>query len=226
MVFLEIGQPMSVGPPDTSLLPKLLRERISSSRWSPTGMPAASRQPLPADVEQRSSAVIGALMRDTREAFERHQITRPTVEAAIVKPAGEAPPQLKTDPHKPGDLSIFMLNTLNYCHWQEWVAAHCNFPDKGPFVSSGCDAALAALAALTQQMFNDAGEDGDDLSVEIFTESVSGSARLTVSGPFTLSMKTLQMIKHSRSELETTGGALVTLRASNTAGFEALIPEH
>lgn len=188
-------------------------------------MPAASRQPLPAHVEQRSSAVIGALMRDTREAFDRHQSTRPAVKTGTVKPDGGALTQVRTDTPEPGDLSLFMLNTLNQCHWQEWVAAHCNFPDKGPFVSSGCDAALAAIAGLTQQVFKDAGEDGDDLSVEIFTESVSGSARLTVSGPFALSMMTLQMIKHARSELESTGGVLVTLRASNTAGFEALIPE-
>ncbi len=225
MIFLDIGHPMSAGPPDIPLLPKLLRERISSSRWSPTGMPAASRQPLPELVEQRSSAVIGALMRDTREAFDRHQVTRAAVKAANVNPGGNALARIKTDTPDPGDLSVFMVNTLNQCDWQEWVAAHCSFPDKGPFVSPGCDAALAAIAALTQQMFKDAGEDGGDLNVEVFTESVSGSARLTVSGPFALSMKTLQMIMHSRSELESTGGALVTVRAANTAGFEALIPE-
>jgi hypothetical protein len=216
---------MRTGTPDTSLLSKLLRERISSSRQSLTGVPDGTKEPLPEHIQQRSSAVIGALMRDTRDAFDRHQTTPPAVEAGPARPDTEAPAQMTIDTPDPGDLSAFMLDTLNDCEWPEWISARCNFPDKGPFVAPGCQCALAAIAALTQQVFMDAGEDGDDLTVEIFTRSVSGSARLTVSGPFGLSMKTLKLIMHSRSEIEAIRGALITVRASNTAGFEALIPE-
>jgi hypothetical protein len=216
---------MRAGTPDTSLLSKLLRERISASRKSLTAAPDATREATPEHIEQRSSAVIGALMRDTRDAFDRHQHTQPAVEAASPGPEPDTPAQMTTDTPDPGDLSTFLLDTLNDCEWPEWVSARCNFPEKGPFVAPGCDGALAAIATLTQQVFADAGEDGDDMTVEVFTGSASGSARLTVSGPFGLSMKTLKSIMQSRSEIEAVGGALITVRASNTAGFEALIPE-
>ncbi len=165
--------------------------------------------------EQRSSAVIGALMRDTRDAYEQHQLDRSAAEKQ------SNPDGTKTEAT---DLSEFTLGVLDNCDWPDWVSARCNFPHKGPFLSAGCANALAAVAELTQQVFTDAGEDGDDLTVEIFIETVSGSARLTVSGQFGLSMKTLKMIMQSRSEFEATGGALITVRDSTTAGFEALIP--
>lgn len=216
---------MRAGTPDTSLLSKLLRERISASRKSLTAAPDATRESSPEHIEQRSSAVIGALMRDTRDAFDRNQPSRPAVEAGSPRPEPDTPVQITTNATDPGDLSAFMLDALNNCEWPEWVSARCNFPENGPFAGPGCEGALAAIAALTQQVFRDAGEDGDDLTVEVFTGSTSGSARITVSGPFGLSMKTLKSIMHSRSEIETVGGALITVRASNTAGFEALIPE-
>ncbi len=216
---------MRAGTPDTSSLSKLLRERISSSRQSLTGVLDGTKQPLAEHIEQRSSAVIGALMRDTRDAFDRHQTIPPAVEAGPARPDTEPPALMIVDAPDPGDLSALMLDTLNDCEWPEWVSARCSFPDNGPFVAPGCEGALAAVAALTQQVYADAGEDGDDLTVEVFTGSASGSARLTVSGPFRLSMKTLKLIMHSRSEIEAIGGALITVRASNSAGFEALIPE-
>lgn len=225
MAFLDILYPMRAGTPDTSLLSKLLRERISASRKSPTPAPDATREALPEHIEQRSSAVIGALIRDTRDAFDRHQPAPPAVEAGSPGPEPDTPVQMTTNAPDPGDLSVFMLDTLNDCEWPEWVSARCDFPDKGPFVAPGCEGALAAIAALTQQVFADAGEDGDDMTVEVFAETASGSARITVSGPFGLSMKSLKSIMHSRSEIEAIGGALITVRASDTAGFEALIPE-
>ena len=215
---------MGAGTPDTSLLSKLLRERIAAGRHSLTSAPPANRAPLTEQTEQRSSAVIGALMRDTRDAYEQHQLTRSATEADTVEPEIETAASTSTEIIDPDDLSAFMLDTLNSCNWQDWVSARCNFPDKGPFLSAGCEKALAAVAELTQQVFRDAGEDGDDLTVEVFTESVAGSARLTVSGQFGLSMKTLKLIMQSRREIETIGGALITVRESATAGFEALIP--
>lgn len=216
---------MRAGTPDTSLLSKLLRERISASRKSLTAATDATREASPEHIEQRSSAVIGALMRDTRDAFDRHQPSRPAVAADSPRPEPDTPVQMTTNAPEPGDLSAFMLDTLNDFEWPDWVSARCNFPENGPVAAPGCEGALAAIAALTQQVFKDAGEDGDDLTVEVFTGSASGSARLTVSGRFGLSMKTLKLIMHSRSEIEAIGGALITMRASNTSGFEALIPE-
>ena len=225
MAFLDIWHPMRAGTPDTSLLSKLLRDRISANRKSLAAAPDATREALPEHIEQRSSAVIGALMRDTRDAFDRQQPAQPAVAAESSGPVPGTPAQTAADAPDPGDLSAFMLDTLNDCEWPEWITARCNFPERGPFTAPGCEAALAAIAALTRQVFSDAGEDGDDLTVEVFTGSASGSARLTVSGPFGLSMKTLKLIMQSRSEIEAIGGALITVRASNTAGFEALIPE-
>lgn len=215
---------MSAGTPDTSLLSKLLRDRIASSRQSPDAASDGARQPLPEHVEQRSSAVIGALMRDTRDAFEHQRTARPAAEPGPAALESEAADQPGADADGPDDLSAFLLNTLDGFDWPEWITARCDFPEQGPFVAAGCEDALSAIAALTQQVFADAGEDGDDLSVEIFTGSEEGSARLTVSGPFSLSMKTLKLIMHSRNEIEATGGALITKRTSNSAGFEALIP--
>ena len=225
MAIWTFGTLMRAGTPDTSLLSKLLRDRISSSRQSATGEPAAAGDALPERIEQRSSAVIGALMRDTRDAFDRQQTTRPEPDADTVAPEPAVPAQTAAEAPETGDLSAFMLDTLNDCEWPEWVSARCSFPQNGPVVTPDSESALAAIAALTQQVFTDAGEDGDDLTVEVFTGSAGGSARLTVSGPFGLSMKTLKLIMQSRSEIEAIGGALITVRASDTAGFEALIPE-
>lgn len=225
MAFLDTCHPMSAGTPDTSLLSKLLRDRIASSRQSPAPVPDVARDPLPEDIEQRSSAVIGALMRDTRDAFEHQRSAHPAADPAPAEPAPEAPTHTTTDTPEADDLSAFLLDTLDRFDWPEWVTARCDFPEHGPFVADGCDDALSALAALTQQVFADAGEDGDDLSVEIFAGSETGSARMIVSGPFSLSMKTLKLIMHSRNEIEAIGGALITVRTADSAGFEALIPE-
>jgi len=216
---------MRAGTPDTSLLSKLLRERITASRKSPAAGPNATNEALPENIEQRSSAVIGALMRDTRDAFDRQQPTKAAVQTAAPEPAPASRVQPTIDEPDPGDFSAFVLDTLHNCEWPEWISARCDFPDKGPFVAPECEDALTAIAALTRQVFADAGEDGDDLTVEIFTESASGSARITVSGPFGLSMKTLKLIMQSRRDIEAIGGALITVRDANTAGFEALIPE-
>lgn len=206
---------MSAGTPDTSLLSKLLRERMSASLRAPASKPKAVKAPPAEHTEQRSSAVIGALMRDTRDAYEQHQHARSAAEQhSIADGTGT----------ETADLSEFILNVLDKCDWPDWVSARCSFPEKGPFLSPDCEKALAAVTKLTQQVFNDAGEDGDDLTVEIFTEKLSDTARLTVSGQFGLSMKTLKMIMQSRSEFEAIGGALITVRESSTAGFEALIP--
>jgi len=225
MAFLDLLYPMRAGTPDTSLLSKLLRERIPANRNSLTSAPDATNEALPEHIEQRSSAVIGALMRDTRDAFDRQQPTQTVAEAIVPEPAPDPPAQATIDAPDLRDLSAFVLDTLNNCEWPEWISARCDFPDKGPFVAPGCEGALAAIAALVRQVFADAGEDGDDLTVGIFTGSASGSVRITVSGPFGLSMKTLKLIMQSRSEIEAIGGALITVRTSNTAGFEALIPE-
>ncbi len=224
MAFQDPLHSMRAGTPDTSLLSKLLRDRLSASRKSPAAGPDTTNEALPENIEQRSSAVIGALMRDTRDAFARQQPTRAAVQAAAPEPAPDAPAQTTLDEPDPGDLSAFVLDTLHSYEWPEWVSARCDFPDKGPFVGPECEDALTAIAALTRQVFADAGEDGDDLTVEIFTGSASGSVRITVSGPFGLSMKTLKLIMQSRRDIEAIGGALITVRDANTAGFEALIP--
>lgn len=206
---------MSAGTPDTSLLSKLLRERMSASLRAPTGIPEVVKAPPVEHTEQRSSAVIGALMRDTRDAYDQQQHARSAAEQQSISDGTGT---------EATDLSEFILSVLDNCDWPDWVSARCNFPEKGPFLSPDCEKALAAVTKLTQQVFNDAGEDGDDLTVEVFTEKNAESARLTVSGQFGLSMKTLKMIMQSRSEFEAIGGALITVRESSTAGYEALIP--
>lgn len=225
MAFLDTCHPMSAGTPDISLLSKLLRDRIASSRQSQAPAPDAARAPLPDNVEQRSSAVIGALMRDARDAFEHQRSAPPAADQGPAEAAPEAAAHMTADTPEPDDLSAFLLETLDRFDWPEWVTARCDFPEQGPFVTDGCEDALSAIAALTQQVFADAGEDGDDLSVEIFAGSETGSARLVVSGPFSLSMKTLKLIMHSRNEIEAIGGALITVRTADSAGYEALIPE-
>ncbi len=215
---------MSAVPPDTSQLSKLLRERMSENPHSPTSASPTNRQPLPEQTERRSSAVIGALMRDTRDAYEQHQIARSAARADAGGPVTEAAASMNEALADPADFSDFLLNMLNNIDWQDWVSARCSFPDKGPFLSEGCEDALVAIAELTQQVFQDAGEDGEDLTVEIFTETVSGSARLTVTGQFGISMTTLKMIMRLRNEIEAIGGALITVREADAAGFEALIP--
>ncbi|MGB7206974.1 MAG: hypothetical protein WBD37_16000, partial [Anderseniella sp.] len=84
---------------------------------------------------------------------------------------------------------------------------------------------LDLIAELMQQVFDDAGDDGEDLTVHIYTGIEGGSARITVTGPFSLSIPTLTMIKKYRRQMEAIGGALYTVRTLSTAGFEALIPE-
>ncbi len=165
-------------------------------------------------------------MRDTRDAFEHQQTVRTTADLGVTAPESETgvEPDADADADESNDLSAFLLDTLDGFDWPEWITARCDFPERGPFVAAGCEDALSAIAALTQQVFADAGEDGDDLNVEIFTGSEDSSARLTVSGPFSLSMKTLKLIMHSRNEIEATGGALITKRTAHSAGFEALIP--
>lgn len=217
---------MSAGTPDTSLLSKLLRERIASGRPSSASASDTAREPLPEDIEQRSSAVIGALMRDARDAYDQQQAARPAVDPDAAGSEPEVPLRMSAEAPEADDLSAFLLDTLDEFDWPEWVSARCDFPENGPYAATGCEDALSAIAALTQQVFADAGEDGDDLTVEIFTGSDTGSARLTVSGPFGLSMKTLKLIMHSRNEIEAIGGALITVRTPDAAGFEALIPEH
>ncbi|MEO1159564.1 MAG: hypothetical protein AAFW74_03780, partial [Pseudomonadota bacterium] len=96
---------MRAGTPDTSLLSKLLRERISSSRRSATGKPETAGEALPERIEQRSSAVIGALMRDTRDAYDRQQITSPAPDAETARPEPEVSAEIISDDPVPGDLS-------------------------------------------------------------------------------------------------------------------------
>ena len=215
---------MSAVPPDTSQLSKLLRERMSDNPHSLTNASPADRAPLPEQTERRSSAVIGALMRDTRDAYEQHQIARSVARADAGEIGTETASSMNEAHTDPADFSAFILNMLNNFDWQDWISARCSFPDKGPFLSDGCEDALTAIAELTEQVFQDAGEDGGDLTVEVFTETVSGSARLTVTGQFGLSMTTLKMIMRLRNEIETIGGALITVREADAAGFEALIP--
>ena len=206
---------MSAGTPDTSLLSKLLRERMAAGLRSSAGKPGTVKTPPAEHAEQRSSAVIGALMRDTRDAYQQHHGTRQSDDQASASGATDA---------QATDLSAYILDLLESCEWPDWVSARCNFPDKGPYLQPNCDKALAAVARLTQQVFDDAGEDGDDLTVEIYTGITADTARLTVSGEFGLSMKTLKMIMQSRSDFEAIGGALITVREASNAGFEALIP--
>jgi hypothetical protein len=222
---------MRSGNPDTSLLSRLLRGRITSGRHPLTGKPgAATGTPAePADAQQRSSAVIGALMRDAREAYDRvpahPAATTPAPVKAGIQTRQEIEAQLNTKAADPCDLSALVLETLNQCEWEDWVSARCDFPATGPFVISGSTQALDAIADLIEQVFADAGEDGDDLTVHVFTGSEGGSARITVTGPFSLSMQTLTMIKKYRRHVEGISGALYTVRTLSSSGFEALIPE-
>jgi hypothetical protein len=124
----------------------------------------------------------------------------------------------------PGDLSAFVLETLNSLDWDDWVTARCDFPQTGPFVVSGSSSALEALADIINALFDDACDDGDDLTVSIYTAQEGGSARITVTGPFNLSLDTLGLIKRHRRRFESAGGAIYTVRTLGTAGFEALIP--
>ena len=129
------------------------------------------------------------------------------------------------DPHAdPGDLSAFILETLNGFDWDDWVTARCDFPQVGPFVASGTAAALEVIGEVMESVFEDACSDGDDLTVSIYAATEAGSVKLTITGPFTMSLDTLGLIKRQRHEFESAGGALYTVRNLGSAGFEALLP--
>jgi len=218
---------MRSGNPDTSLLSRLLRGRVAGGRTPLTGKkPPLREADAPQNAEQRSAAVIGALMRDAREAFDKgpERPPAPATCAGAIQSRAETQIQLNAEANDPGDLSAFVLETLNDCDWEDWVSARCDFPAEGPWVASGSSQTLDAIAELMEQLFLDAGEDGDDLVVHVYTGAEGGSARITVTGPFALSMQTLTLIKKHRRLMESIGGALNTVRTLSSAGFEALIP--
>ena len=218
---------MRSATPDTSLLSRLLRGRLRSGKHPLTGKQNKTEEPQPLVNEHRSSAVIGALMRDTREAY-LNQTVHPATTASdpgTIQSEAETLEQLSQCAIDPGDLSAFVLETLNELEWEDWISARCDFPETGPFIISGSSHELDLIAELMQQVFDDAGDDGEDLTVHIYTGIEGGSARITVTGPFSLSIPTLTMIKKYRRQMEAIGGALYTVRTLSTAGFEALIPE-
>ena len=214
---------MRFGDPDTSFLSRLLRGRLAAGRHPLTGQPG---ERAPRDTEQRSSAVIGALMRDTRQAYASpRRAPSCTPDNGAIQTTEQMQAQLSAETADPGDLSAFVLETLNQINWEDWISARCNLPAKGPFVISGSSRALDVIGDLLEQVFEDAAADGDDIIVHIYTGSEAGSARITVTGAFQLSIATLAMIKKSRRHLESISGALYTVRTLSSAGFEALIPE-
>lgn len=258
---LRTRTPMATGDPDTSMLSRLLRSRLAAGLNPLTGKRRTGDGTEPPTPDERSSAVIGSLLKDARDAYSAGNTTRrapdpdpvqpsrvsadtaarpnPDAAAAFTDDIAEAPAtpcaghiQSAADTHAqmndtatdPGDLSAFVLETLNSLDWDDWVTARCDFPQAGPFVVSGSSAALEAMAEIIDALIADACDDGDDLTVSIYTAQEGGSARITVTGPFNLSLDTLGLIKRHRRRFESTGGAIYTVRTLGTAGFEALIP--
>lgn len=252
---------MATGDPDTSMLSRLLRSRLAAGLNPLTGKRRsgeAAKTPTP---DERSSAVIGSLLKDARDAYSANASAATTGPVSIpplpvyadagaqpnpepvtsiagdTNPCRTATPcaghiqsqadtqaQMNDTATDPGDLSAFVLETLNALDWDDWVTARCDFPQTGPFVVSGSSTALQALADIMDALFVDACDDGDDLTVSIYTAHEGGSARITVTGPFNLSLDTLGLIKRHRRSFESIGGAIYTVRTLGTTGFEALIP--
>lgn len=252
---------MATGDPDTSMLSRLLRSRLAAGLNPLTGKRRSAQATTTPTPDERSSAVIGSLLKDARDAYSANASAAATGSASTaplpvyassgVQPAPEAASssaveanpsrtaspcavhiQSQADTHAqmndtatdPGDLSAFVLETLNSLDWDDWVTARCDFPQTGPFVVSGSSSALEALAEIIDALFDDACDDGDDLTVSIYTAQEGGSARITVTGPFNLSLDTLGLIKRHRRSFESVGGAIYTVRTLGTTGFEALIP--
>jgi hypothetical protein len=252
---------MATGDPDTSMLSRLLRSRLAAGLNPLTGKRRSGQAAATPTPDERSSAVIGSLLKDARDAYSANASPATTGPASVsplpvydspvapsnpepaASPAAEANPcrpanpcgghiQSQADTHAqmndtatdPGDLSAFVLETLNSLDWDDWVTARCDFPQTGPFVVSGSSSALEALADIINALFDDACDDGDDLTVSIYTAQEGGSARITVTGPFNLSLDTLGLIKRHRRSFESAGGAIYTVRTLGTTGFEALIP--
>ncbi len=222
---------MRANSPDTTLLSRLLRSRLAAGLNPLTGKlkSQARTQDTP---EERSSAVIGSLMRDAREAYVATSFAQPAAPmpavsspcAGKIQSGATTRAQMNDAPADPGDLSGFVLDTLRAIDWDEWVTARCDFPESGPYVTAGTSKVLDALAEVLDAIFADACDDGDDLTVSIYTAQEGGSARITVTGPFTVSLDTLTLIKRHRRQFEAVNGALYTVRTLGTAGFEALIP--
>ena len=222
---------MANGDPDISLLSRLLRSRLAAGLNPLSGRQQAHPATAASGFTERSSAVIGSLLKDAREAYAAGQLPKPpeasrpaAASAGTIQSSAATLAQMNDTAADPGDLSAFVLETLNGLDWDDWVTARCDFPDAGPFVTSGTSAALDALAAIIDSIFGDACNDGDDLTVSIYTVAEGGSARISVTGPFALSLDTLGLIKKHRCILESAGGALYTVRNLGTSGFEALIP--
>ncbi len=222
---------MANGDPDISLLSRLLRSRLTAGLYPLSGRQQAHPASDASGVTERSSAVIGSLLRDAREAYaagtapKPAEATRPaSVNAGTIQTTATTHAQMNDPAADPGDLSAYVLETLNAMDWDDWVSARCDFPQSGPFVASGTSATLDAITAIIDSIFDDACNDGDDLTVSIYTASEGGSARISVTGPFALSLDTLGLIKKHRCILESAGGALYTVRNLGTSGFEALIP--
>ena len=220
---------MRTSGPDTSLLSRLLRSRLAAGLNPLSGRQKAHAASAKLTPEERSSAVIGSLMRDAREAYASTTVAQPAMStsspcAGKIQSAADTQAQMNDSATDPGDLSAFVLESLNRIEWEEWVTARCDFPESGPFVVSGSSAMLDTLAEILRALFDDACDDGDDLTVSIYTAHEAGSARISVTGPFNLSLDTLGLIKRHRRSFESIGGALYTVRTLGTAGFEALIP--
>ena len=223
---------MANGDPDISLLSRLLRSRLAAGLNPLSGRQQAHPASSASGVAERSSAVIGSLLKDARQAYAAGQAPQPAgtprpaagANAGTIQSSAATLAQMNDTAADPGDLSAFVLETLNGFDWDEWVSARCDFPQYGPFVASGTSAALDALALIMDSIFDDACNDGDDLTVSIYTAAEGGSARISVTGPFALSLDTLGLIKKNRCILESAGGALYTVRNLGTSGFEALIP--
>ncbi len=220
---------MSNSEPDISLLSRLLRTRLAAGLNPLSAKRKAHAASQAARPEDRSSQVIGSLLKDARQAYVDQgsppAAARPSPPppGTILSPA-DTLAQMNNPDSDPGDLSAFILETLNGFDWDDWVTARCDFPQAGPFVASGTSAALEAIGQIIESVFEDACTDGDDLTVSIYAATEAGSARLSVTGPFTISLDTLGLIKRHRHLLESAGGALYTVRNLGSAGFEALLP--
>lgn len=218
------------------MLSRLLRSRLAAGLNPLTGKRKSSAAAAADAPQERTSAVIGSLMRDAKEAYAEHSVPLPEEmphepEEAPCSPTGaiqseaETASQIAEAQADPGDLSACVLDILNNADWEDWVTARCDFPEAGPFVQTGTSAALKLLGEIVERVLQDAGNDGEDLTVSFYAGREPGSARLTVTGPFDLSLDTLGAIKRHRRQFESFGGALYTVRTLGTSGFEALIPE-
>jgi hypothetical protein len=83
---------MATGDPDVSMLSRLLRSRLAAGLNPLTGKRRKASAATPPTPDERSSAVIGSLLKDARDAYGARAATQPAAsDAATPTPAAAVP---------------------------------------------------------------------------------------------------------------------------------------